>query len=245
MYCEKLSVENTNYELSSFKCLMKCKKTDFVSEKSAKNDSDFEPADASEEDDFSIPESENASWDSGARSGKRGAAKRSRHVRKAAANQRMAAHNANLKRQAIAAGSDEDDRELFEDMPRQRLSRRCKTAASKTMFHEFDEIPSSSSPEEFDERIHVRTKAEKLRLEMEAARKAATGQDTAANTQVKVEPVENKDIPAVKAEPNAQAHEQITSAVVTNAKTTESEENLDVSMNTEGGEGEHMQEDKQ
>ena len=203
--------------------------------KKSQNDSDFEPVEASDEDDFSIPESENASWDSCPKSGKRrgaGVAKSSR--KRSAANRRMAAHYADLKRQA-----ESDDEEFFADMPRQRLSRRCKTAASKRAFHEFDEIPSSSSPEEFDERIHVRTKAEKLRLEMESAVGKRVAEN-AASDPVKKEPVEKYEPTVIKAETTDTKPDEQSATVEREVD----EANLDVSMNTEGSGGEHMQEEK-
>lgn len=209
------------------------KNSSMLHKKSTKNDSDFEPAEASEEDDFSIPESETASWDSGPRSGKRGARAAKSVQRRSAGHQRKAAHYANLKRQA-----ESDDEEYFADMPRQRLSRRCKTAATKKSFLEFDEIPSSSSPEEFDERIHVRTKAEKLRLEMEAAAAGKSmAEESSAAMQVKAEPQEMQA--AVKAEPiDAKLDEQQNETAE-----KKEEQNLDISMNTEGS-GEHMQEEE-
>ena len=206
-----------------------------VSEKIHKNGSDFEPVEASDEDDFSIPESENASWDSCPKSGKRRGAGVAISSRKgSAANQRMAAHYANVKRHV-----ESDDEEFFADMPRQRLSRRCKTAAFKRAFHEFDEFPSSSSPEEFDERIHVRTKAEKLRLEMESA-VGKPAAENAASEQVIKEPVEKNEPTVIKAETTDTKSDEQSATVERKVD----EPNLDVSMNTESSGGEHIQEEE-
>ena len=53
---------------------------------------------------------------------------------------------------------DETEDEFFAELPRRKLKRSCKTSASRAILRDVD-MESSTSPEEFDERIHVKVKS--------------------------------------------------------------------------------------
>jgi len=113
--------------------------------------SEFEPSNVgTEDDDFSIAASERDSFVSF-------------EMRNAT---RLAAA-----RKARAKYEGETDDEFFAELPRRKLKRACKNPASRAMVRDLD-VESSTSPDEFDERIHVRVKTlEEKVAEAEAKKK--------------------------------------------------------------------------
>jgi len=113
--------------------------------------SEFEPSNVgTEDDDFSIAASERDSFVSF-------------EMRNAT---RLAAA-----RKARAKYEGETDDEFFAELPRRKLKRACKNPASRAMVRDLN-VESSTSPDEFDERIHVRVKTlEEKIAEAEAKKK--------------------------------------------------------------------------
>ena len=154
-----------------------------VSDSRKKGDeSDFDPTNLTEEEDPSIPEDEDASFASyvGGKGNKRNKSKHLYSTYQRVPSRPYAAAQRNYE--------SEDDN--FSALPRQRLSRSCKNPAVRPILD--IDIPSSSSPEEFDESIHVMSKAYKLELEAKKAKEIAAKSPGAGNEKIETELVKEE-----------------------------------------------------
>lgn len=160
---EKPSVQNLKRETAKIK---KAKK--------AAEESDFDPNQMTEEEDPSIPEDDDASFEAHF-SGKRGSAKSKRGHRRGG----YATYGRLPSRPYAAVQNYEsEDDAAYGKLPRKKYSRACKHPAARPILD--IDIPSSSSPEEFDETIHVMTKERKLQLEAMKAKELAMQRVSAA-----------------------------------------------------------------
>jgi len=147
-------------------------------------ESDFDPNQVSDQEDISIPEeSENPSFVSDSKyKGKKKMGKGSK---------RASYSRQTTPRARPHQYDSEDSFSYFADMPRQRLSRACKRVPKGIM--DID-IPSSSSPEEFDETIHVITKERRLQMEAKRIMEQQSSKMSLRTTPVKIEvKAENTD----------------------------------------------------
>ncbi len=151
-------------------------------------ESDYDPTVASEEEDPSIPESENASFESY----KKGSNKKSGRGRGS-----RYSHNRLPSRPYLAAQSESED-DFFATLPRKKLSRACKSNPTNKPIMDID-IPTSSSPEEFDETIHVMSRQMKMRLEAEKALKAADASKAATTSSTPLSKI-SRAAPTIKEE---------------------------------------------